>query len=266
MNKLFVAIFIFQFFFIGCTPIKKNNSSKSYKDIVNESHDNEDVRRRLKAINELGSKSLYPAILSCLAVVANVDDQIKFLQYLLTYFVKHSVIGNKESTVLERVVYGVAQELRRTGNVEDSLTKLIAASPSDQEFKDQFAKTTVRRVASARWVLKELEHYKRLTGEVGVETPSRVHVEHIYPQTPPADRRWDSHEKHIGRLGNLTLLGRKLNISLQNADFVTKKIKYEESDLLLTKELLEYDEWSPQTIEDRQMALSEAAVEIWKYQ
>jgi len=36
MIKLFVAIFIFQFFFIGCTPIKKNNSSKSYKDIVNE--------------------------------------------------------------------------------------------------------------------------------------------------------------------------------------------------------------------------------------
>ncbi len=36
MNKLFIVIFVFQFLFLGCTPIKKNNSSKSYKDIVNE--------------------------------------------------------------------------------------------------------------------------------------------------------------------------------------------------------------------------------------
>jgi Protein of unknown function (DUF1524) len=87
-------------------------------------------------------------------------------------------------------------------------------------------------------------------------------VEHIYPQTPPADRRWDNHEKYIGRLENLTLHGRKLNISLQNADFTTKKTKYEEPDLLLTKELREYDECSSQIIEDRQAALSE----VWKYQ
>jgi len=114
-------------------------------------------------------------------------------------------------------------------------------------------------------VLKQIEHFKRVTGEVSVETPDRVHVEHIYPQTPPAERRWDNHEKYIGRLGNLTLLGKKLNISLQNADFRDKKIKYADSDLLLTKELLDYPDWNPQNIENRQAALSDVAVEIWKY-
>lgn len=34
MNKLFIIIFVFQYFFLGCTPIKKNNSSQLYKEII----------------------------------------------------------------------------------------------------------------------------------------------------------------------------------------------------------------------------------------
>ncbi len=236
-----------------------------YKDIVNESHDDADIRRSLKSINELGAKSLYPVILSCLAVVENIGEQQQLLNALVIFYVRHSVIGNKESTVLERVVYDIAQKLREAKDVASAIAALVTASPSDGEFTEQFARTTIRRVTSARYILKEIEHYKRITGEVGVETPDRVHIEHIYPQTPPEDRRWENHEKYVGRLGNLTLLARRLNESLKNADFAIKKEKYSESDLLITKELLVLESWDPAAIDRRQEELSQLAANIWKY-
>lgn len=122
----------------------------------------------------------------------------------------------------------------------------------------------IRRQATARYVLRELEHCKRETQELQVtESPKKVHVEHIYPQTPRGDQRLPNHDAIVVRLGNLTLLARPLNQSIGNAPFVEKKGVYQQSDLLLTKELTQYEEWNAETIAERQERMSELASQIW---
>ena len=49
------------------------------------------------------------------------------------------------------------------------------------------------------------------TAEVTVAGADRVHVEHIYPQSPLEGNRWEEHDRYVGRLGNLTLLDKRLN-------------------------------------------------------
>jgi hypothetical protein len=99
-----------------------------------------------------------------------------------------------------------------------------------------------------------------------VELGDRVHVEHIYPQTPEGDARWDNHAQMVNRLGNLTLLGKRINTSIKNADFETKKnLGYSSSDILLTKDLLAEESWSAETVEKRQRVLSKLAFDIWKF-
>jgi Protein of unknown function (DUF1524) len=93
----------------------------------------------------------------------------------------------------------------------------------------------------------------------------RVHVEHIYPQTPDG-AKWLNHAAVVNRLGNLTLLGKRLNTSIKNADFATKKAKgYAGSDILMTQELLALDAWNSDAIDERQRELSKWVFEIWHF-
>ena len=86
------------------------------------------------------------------------------------------------------------------------------------------------------------------------------------PAQTPDGLKWPNHAQAINRLGNLTLLGKRLNTSIKNADFATKKKDgYAGSDILMTQELLTLDEWDTQEIDKRQRELSEWVFEIWKF-
>lgn len=180
-------------------------------------------------------------------------------------FVRFNVIGGRETTVLESTVYDVASKLRITKDFDAAVAALADLAPNADDFVAQFQRASVSRMATARYLLREIEHAKRLTQEVAVEGTDRVHVEHIYPQTPAAGK-WPNHAAMINRLGNLTLLGKRLNISIQNADFATKKDKaYRDSDIIMTRELVERDTWDTTAIEERQRQLSEYALQIWNF-
>ncbi|MDF2954910.1 MAG: hypothetical protein OD815_000526, partial [Candidatus Alkanophagales archaeon MCA70_species_2] len=48
-----------------------------------------------------------------------------------------------------------------------------------------------------------------------------------------------------------------------NGPFEDKKSIYKESELIITKKIAEYYDWTPSEIEKRQKELAKKAVEIW---
>jgi hypothetical protein len=117
---------------------------------------------------------------------------------------------------------------------------------------------------SARYILRELELDRRATEEIEVAPPHRVHLEHIYPRSPQEGVLWPRHTQVINRLGNLTLLSRRLNQQIKNGPFVAKKTAYAASELLLTRVLSDLSDWNAEAIDTRQAELAERAVEIWR--
>lgn len=239
-----------------------------YKDIVRAADDDPDVRRLLEGIRSLGAKVLYPALLAGYAALGEegIKDKLAALANALTVtFVRHSVIGGRESTVMESTIYQVAAELRKSKDFDAAVAALASFAPTGEDFIARFQRAPVSRIATARYLLREIEHAMRSTHEVAVEGTSRVHVEHIYPQTPAAER-WANHYQVVNRLGNMTLLARSLNTSIKNGDFATKKEKgYAKSDILMTKQLLERSEWDAAAIDERQRDLSAWAFDCWKF-
>lgn len=233
-----------------------------YRDIAAGRDEDRDIRRLLESINMLGAKSLMPSILSAYAS-GSLEQKKAVLQALITLYVRHSVIGNLENSRLETVVFNIAKDLRQTNNVNAAINAAKEFAPSDDEFVERFKTAQIQNRGQARYVLRELEHAKRVTAELAVEAPDRVHVEHIYPQSPQA--KWPNHTSVVDRLGNLTLLSRRLNVTIKNSDFETKRPYYEQSDLLLTRELLDCVEWDRTTIDSRQSRLSEYALAIWNF-
>jgi hypothetical protein len=65
------------------------------------------------------------------------------------------------------------------------------------------------------------------------------------------------------RLRNLALLQKSKNLRLGNKSFAIKKPKLAESDLLLTKMIGEKDDWTPDTVRERQTELAELAISVW---
>jgi hypothetical protein len=143
---------------------------------------------------------------------------------LTAMFVRYNVIGGRETTVMESTVYEAAANLRRTTDYDAAVAALAALAPDAQDFVARLQRASVSRIATARYLLREI------------------------------------------RLGNLTLLGKRLNTAIKNADFATKKRDgYAGSDILMTQELLSIDTWDTAAIDERQRELSNWVFDIWHF-
>jgi len=241
------------------------DSSLVYRDIVNAQHENADVNRHLSELGELGAAVMYPLALSAFETIQDVNELGRFLRACVVAYVRHNVVARLESSVLEDAVFGLARDLRANGNTDAAIGTLRDIAPNDATFIEAFRTTTISNRPAARYVLRTIELSRRRTEELEVALPPKVHVEHIYPQTPPQAERWPEHSRVLNRLGNLTLLSRRLNAAIRNGSFDAKRPAYAQSELLITQELQNSNQWSPATIDERQIALSERVSEIWAF-
>lgn len=239
-----------------------------YRDIARAREPDKDLQRLLEGIRSLGAKVLYPALLSGYSAASNGEskERIRNLAAALTVlYIRYSVIAGRETTILESTIYSVAANLRSDGNFDLAIESLRELSPTPDDFVSRFKRASVSRIATARYLLRQIEHAKRMTQEMSVELTDRVHVEHIYPQTP-SGAKWRNHAQMINRLGNLTLLGKTLNTSIKNGTFTIKKANgYTASDFFMTKELMAFEAWDTRTIDARQEELSTWVFDIWKF-
>jgi hypothetical protein len=89
-----------------------------------------------------------------------------------------------------------------------------------------------------------------------------VNLEHILPLNPSdAWKHVDAElaKAYYNRLGNLTLMSRKMNTAVANAGFAQKAAIYENEEFKLTRDLGTRSGWDIQQIETRQGTYSPAA-------
>ncbi len=152
--------------------------------------------------------------------------------------------------------------------------------PTDEEVrqtmveKPYWSRINQRRL---RMVFRAFERELRDTGySEGLEISQKLHIEHILPREwahhwdlPGADpeevERIERDEvKHT--VGNLTILTEKLNPTISNAAWDTKREAIDDhSVLLLNRRLIDrwHNNWDENTIAERGRWLSELAVGIW---
>ncbi len=241
------------------------DSSIVYRDILGAQDEDPEIARLLGILGELGASVMYPLTLSAFESITSKEDLQKLLSSMVITYVRHNVIGRLENSVLENVVFELAKALRTQPDAGEATEKLRDFAPSDHAFVAAFQTAVVTDRSVARYILREIEGSRRTTEELEVALPPRVHVEHIYPQTPRPGERWIEHSSVVNRLGNLTLLSRKLNTTIKNASFPEKKPYYAQSELYITRDLTQFDDWSPNKITERQDALSRNVAAIWRF-
>jgi hypothetical protein len=244
-------------------------ASGVYSDLARSRSDDPEYRRGLSAIEDVGAKALYPPLLAAALVRRDeaggpTADEKRFLNALLTLYVRHTVVGRRSNSDLEKWVFDIARRisvdrLAERLSLQAAVVEVVGRMPSDNEFKSDLAKVELRG-RPAKYILREFERFWR-SGETAV-VPENVWLEHIYPQNP--DAPWADHDRWIHRLGNLTLLQKRLNRDAQNFAYSIKRNEhYPKSTLELVQRLPQIDSWAAHDIEHRQVALSVDAPQIW---
>lgn len=241
-----------------------NSSSEIYRQITAANTPSESLNKLLSEILDYGSKSrlLLPALLALVEEVG-FDETVEVAKVVHNIFVRHSIIINLENSPLEKALYDAARELRSDPSLEKFLKTIVNVAPSDEAVSTAYKTLSLKHNGSRRNLLKRFELALRSTEELDIANPSRVHVEHVYPQKPLPANRIKDHERIINRMGNLTLLSARLNRKIQNGEFSHKKPELLKSELLITKEVAESDAWGTKEISERQERMATIAPSLW---
>jgi Protein of unknown function DUF262/Protein of unknown function (DUF1524) len=217
------------------------------------------------ALRTLKANSAYALLLAAQRNLGP-EDQKNCARALVSLAIRHNIVCDMDRARFETTIYAAAKKVSAGGGYASALADLVLLAQPDERFKESFEilAFSQQEHGVARYLLQCFEASLAATAEVTVAGPKRVHVEHIYPQTPLEGQRFEDHKTFVNRLGNLTLLDKRLNEGIKNANFAAKKAAYQTSRLEITRALarLEVD-WSPAEIQNRQNQLYELAVALW---
>ncbi|MDH6586260.1 hypothetical protein M2161_005366 [Streptomyces sp. SAI-133] len=249
------------------------SDAEMYKEILASRHNDPGCARWLRAIQTMGATALLPAALASSDGWQDTASQMKLLRALVATFVRFSIIAGGDSSSLESAAYKVAYNVRSGCSLEEALAILRPLLRTDEQVKEYFKTLSIPNAKSGyqRHILEELEnHASDATGDKtgGLEKSaagsSVLWIEHIYPQSPGNHwSRWEKHDSLVNRIGNITLVHKKLNATASNKPFATKKSIYADSGLALNRYLDGLDEWDPQQVEKRQNELASQVPLVW---
>jgi hypothetical protein len=233
------------------------------------------TRDSIRALKMLGAQQVHPVLLSALGRLENREIE-RLLRLLEVMIVRYQLIGGGRTGRLEincaRLAHRIYQGDCPTAT--EAATLLRDVFPGDDEFRESFRTKQERNTQKARYLLAKLERQARLSrgeqmGEE-LEPIDSLTLEHVFPKSPGSyweplqERDQTLAEDCTYRLGNLCLLT-GVNRSLGNRSFEEKRQAYTRSALLLTHELMEFEEWNREAIERRQAAMARLAVAVWRF-
>lgn len=217
------------------------------------------------------------------------DDKEKILAILESWLVRRALVKTP-SQGANRFVIDLIKHLRDQpqGNLPAATESYLASQhtpvgywPSDQEVRDALVGARAYnkyRHARLRMILEAVEDARRgYPGgkqlAMGPVVREKGTLEHLMP------RSWRKHwsgvlseeEQHLRdtvlhELGNLTLVTQKLNSTVKNGPWVTKReyfLKYD--DVLITKDAINLgsEDWDEGTIRQRTNDLTEEVLRLW---
>jgi hypothetical protein len=210
-----------------------------------------------------------PLLLSGYRCLSQQDFE-KLTRYILTTYIRYVLVSNQNPLDLESAFYEAAREIRTlAAKSETSAKQLNAAkarlkllSAKDDALEKAMAELFLER-AEAVWLMVQVANsMQSTTKELSM---NKANLEHIFPQN--SGTAWpnkDKLEPYIWHIGNLTILGERINRNAKNRGFVEKSTNYySKSEIKMTKELLAFKQWDESTILKRAAGLGKKIVKLW---
>ena len=229
------------------------------------------VRKDLETLQLFGISQFRPLLLAALDVLDQTEIA-KVIRIIVVLSMRYSIIGALGTGNIERAYSDAAVAVRKkeVNKAAKVFAKLKPVYPDDTRFKADFSQKEIGKAKLARYILTAIGNVLQGNKTVSIIEDEKLStLEHIMPKnkTGPWQKAAKDHAEYLAyvhRIGNLTLIEREKNMAVGNAAFDVKKTKaYSKSEILMTKNLSKFANWTVDTIERRQAEMAELAVRIW---
>ena len=249
------------------------------------------IYKSIFSIRLMDVSQCYVLFMSILRNIENFGDPTRIFQLIEKFTFQYSVVcklpGNKVEKIyskfalkIEKAVTETTTKKKISGKINSIFSELEKEledeRPSFETFKESFVNISYKNSEKSRkmikYILNEIDSFYRTTQEEKVDF-NNVNIEHILPQTPNKDWKLTKKEikPYVNKLGNLTLLSKKLNSKVQNNIIKEKIGPLGESRLPVTEQLVKElttlkNKWDEANIIKRQEHFSELAYnDIWNF-
>jgi Protein of unknown function (DUF1524) len=192
---------------------------------------------------------------------------------MVVFVSRYSVIANFDSSGLENVFFALARDIRAMMADKKKAKQCMATikatlvknSPSDERVKVAAAEL-ILSPEEARYIVSRIATRMQTdTKEIKID---EANLEHVFPKKPSAEWKDVSDlEPLLWHIGNLTMLGERLNNDVANKGYEKKRAYYQRAtELKMAQELAAtYPKWNEDTVSARAKNLAPYIVEIWNF-
>lgn len=254
--------------------------SKVYGQIRNQSFPEAKVNRHLNNLTKIKSFPSYIFLLDLFQRKLETSKTIKILKLIETFMLRRHICEYRTGEL--DTIFSNLTTVEDDGIVESVKDMLSKHLPSDNEFKDGFYRHNFKGNENRAKYVLEIFEYDLIgdQGEYVLTSGEDLHLEHIIPQKITTKKSkeefgdWELylgnnaielHKQYVNRIGNFTLLAKKLNIVASNNPFESKQKEYQKSNIQLTKLLVDFDEFKIQQVKERSEQFANKAVQLWRF-
>lgn len=231
--------------------------------------DQPEIKKSLKELKLFQIRQTYSLFLSAIRNL-DIDNFRKIAQVCSVISFRYNIIGGLNPNAQEEAYNKIAVTISKTKSYNLGAFQEIYVNDSnfENDFSTKEFKNTSRNHKVVKYILSKIEGY-RFRNEINPDSDIFT-VEHILPES--ADVTWgdfadEEITRSIYRIGNLTLLEKRLNQEAGTSKYDKKKNQYVLSNSELTKTIVEnYDTWSEDKIASRQRELAKHAKSAWRIQ
>ena len=234
------------------------------------------LKSNIKCFYEMGAPaSLLPFIMLLVdsVVSENVSDKTacEILDLIEAFLVRRAVCGI-EPTGLHAVFKRLWSDIEN-GVTQSNVKSVISGHktvqwPTNKEFEENLRFRKLYGTSVCPYILSELD--KSYGGD---QASDKATIEHVLPKSPTTNSQWcvdfdeDKRTDLTDTLANLVLLSPAGQNKVLNKDYSKKKVEYAASSMYtITREFSkEYDEWTPEILQERQNKIVDWALEKWRY-
>lgn len=259
------------------------NAAKCYSNIWFRKFKDKKLNEAIADLQAIKSFPSYIFLMHYLQTEKDEKEKYSVLEMIGTLMLRRHVCSRRTAENDDIFANLLRIDFNSENYNEFIMNQFLEDYPEDDEFLDRFPVHELKpRVHErARYILSKINNYVTGdTGELKINSPEDVHIEHIIPQKITTKKSktefgdWEEylgdkaklyHKQKVNRIGNLTLLAGKLNISAYNNPFAKKKKSYRESNIAITKELANQNDFKFFHLDKRGQQLAKKAVLIWKF-
>lgn len=262
-----------------------NSSATVYKKILECFLPYDKLNKKLTELHLIEVAPSFTLLLKVIPYLENgklsQQDLFEIMEMIETFHIRWGICGQSTSR-LDQIYNEICMELQNKNPeefknvIKQKLSQEIRNNVDDEIFKRNFLlrnfKATEKRTKYILWKLS------KPTGETSLNI-EEIQTEHIMPKT--LSDKWIDyltkemskdkeevialHRENCDRIGNLTIIKGKWNISMSNRPFDKKREDYCKSEFQITKNLTNYRRWTFNEIEERTKEMADEALKIWQW-